>query len=67
MENTKKLDLICQQLSSQQSVADTTKQELVDCSKEVTAFTEEIKKIETEYQQKDLMDEALLRYYELLQ
>ncbi len=67
MKNAKELDLIWQQLSSQQSVADTTKQELVDCSKEVAAFTEEIKKIETEYQQKDRMDEALSRYYELLQ
>lgn len=67
METKEKLDYLCQQLSFQQSVVDTTKQELIDCSKEVDAFTEEIKIIESEYQQKDRMEEALSRYYELLQ
>lgn len=67
VETNAKIDYICQQLSSQQSVADTTKQELIDCSKEVAAFTGEIKTIESEYQQKDRMEEALSRYYELLQ
>lgn len=67
LESAKKIDYIYQHLSSQQSVADTTKQELIDCTKEVATFTEEIKKIETEYQQNDRMDDALSRYYELLQ
>lgn len=66
-ENAQKLDLIYQRLLPQQSVADFTKLELINCSKEITAFTEEIKKIESEYQQKWHMDEALLKYYELLQ
>lgn len=66
-ENVKKLDLIYQRLVPQQSIADSTKQDLINCSEEITAFTEEIKKIESEYQQKWHMDEALLKYYELLQ
>ncbi len=64
---SQKLDFICSQIPALQGITDTAKQELGYCSSETEKFTDEIKEIEYEYQSRNLFEDALLRYFELLQ
>lgn len=68
--NLRKLLNIVEQSQSQFAlggIADTATKDLGICPEAVTHFTDKIKEIENEYQKKHQLNEALSRYYGLLQ
>ena len=68
-----KIDRILEAVQTKQSllpsdgIADTATEEIGKCPEEVTRVTEKIKEIEKEYQKKHRFNDALSRYYGLLQ